>query len=141
MQDLFCGAPLLSRSYAFSFVRALGPASVIYDRIFGRSEPFCSDGEEFSPKLSNQASRSKLHSPSIPNMADSLERLIMTTLTPFAHRRNPDASFDSICTKCFQTISSEESEGKLIAHEERHTCDPVYEVSRVNARSSVNGLG
>jgi hypothetical protein len=49
MQDLFCGAPLLSRSYAFSFVRALGPASVIYDRIFGRSEQFCSDGEEFYP--------------------------------------------------------------------------------------------
>jgi hypothetical protein len=73
----------------------------------------------------------------------------MTTLIPFAHRRNPDESFDSICTTCFQTIATENGEGKLIAHEERHTCDPIYEVTRVNfdsrrstsARPSVNGLG
>ena len=31
MQDLFCGVPLLTRSYAFSSVCALGPASVIYE--------------------------------------------------------------------------------------------------------------
>jgi len=45
----------------------------------------------------------------------------MTTL--FAHRLNRDASFDSICTTCFKTIASEDSEGKLIAHEKRHSCD------------------
>ena len=73
----------------------------------------------------------------------------MITVVPFAHRRNPDASFDSICTKCFQTIASEDSEGKLFAHEEGHTCDPIYEITRVNfdswrstsTRPSVNGLG
>ena len=51
----------------------------------------------------------------------------MNTLIPFAHRRNPDASIDSICTTCFQTIASEYSVGKLIAHEERHSCDPYWQ--------------
>jgi len=50
--------------------------------------------------------------------------------TPFAHRTNPDASIDSICTTCFQTIASEDNEGKLIAHEERHSCDPYWVFSR-----------
>jgi len=54
----------------------------------------------------------------------------MTTLIPFAHRRNPDASIDSICTSCFQTVASEDSEDKLIAHEERHSCDPYWALSR-----------
>ena len=53
----------------------------------------------------------------------------MNILTPFAHRRNPDASIDSICTTCFQTIASEESEGSLIAHEKRHSCDPYWRFS------------
>ncbi len=68
----------------------------------------------------------KYNSPSIPKTADCKEHSIMTTLSPFAHRRNPDASIDSICTRCFQTIASEDSEGKLIAHEERHSCDPYW---------------
>jgi hypothetical protein len=54
----------------------------------------------------------------------------MSSPIPFAHRRNPDGSLDSICTTCFQTIASEDSEGKLIAHEERHTCDPFWQFSR-----------
>jgi hypothetical protein len=52
------------------------------------------------------------------------------TLTPFAHRRNQDASIDSICTKCFQTIASENSELELTDHEEHHLCDPYWQVSR-----------
>jgi hypothetical protein len=50
----------------------------------------------------------------------------MTTLSPFARRKNSDGSIDSICTTCFQTIASEDSEGKLIAHEEHHSCDPYW---------------
>jgi hypothetical protein len=73
----------------------------------------------------------------------------MTTLASFAHRRNPDESFDSICTKCFQTVACEDSEGKLIAREEHHSCDPIYEVTRANfdswrstsAEPSVKELG
>jgi hypothetical protein len=54
----------------------------------------------------------------------------MTTLHAFAHRKNPDASIDSICTKCFQTIASEDSDDKLVALEERHRCDPNWWFSR-----------
>jgi hypothetical protein len=55
----------------------------------------------------------------------------MDTLIPFAHRTNPDASIDSICTTCFQTIASEDNEVKLIDHEERHSCDPYWVFSRI----------
>ena len=54
----------------------------------------------------------------------------MKPFGPFAHRSNPDKSIDSICTACFQTIASEDLEGKLLAHEESHVCDPYWQVSR-----------
>lgn len=54
----------------------------------------------------------------------------MTTILPFAHRRNPDASVDSICTACFQTIATEKREDNLIAYEESHSCDPYWELTR-----------
>ena len=51
----------------------------------------------------------------------------MTRPLAFAHRQNRDASIDSICTKCFRTITSANSEGELIADEERHLCDPYWQ--------------
>jgi hypothetical protein len=48
----------------------------------------------------------------------------MITLIPFARRRNQDSTVDSICTKCYQTIASEEDEVKLVSAEQRHTCNP-----------------
>ncbi len=54
----------------------------------------------------------------------------MTSPKPFAHRRNPDATIDSICTKCYQTIASENNETKLIAREEGHSCDPHWQYRR-----------
>jgi hypothetical protein len=73
----------------------------------------------------------------------------MHTLNPFAYRTNPDGSIDSICLTCFQTIASEDSEDKLIAHEERHSCDPYWVFSRsrfdsresATRRASARGLG
>jgi hypothetical protein len=59
----------------------------------------------------------------------------MVGLIAFAHRQNSDASIDSICTTCFQTIASEDSEGQLIAHEERHSCDPYWQFSRTQVDS------
>jgi hypothetical protein len=62
----------------------------------------------------------------------------MTIVLPFTHRKNPDGSVDSICTRCFRTIASDHSEGKLIAHEERHLCDPnwVYSQTPSDSRQS-----
>jgi len=54
----------------------------------------------------------------------------MNPFGPFAHRWNRDKSIDSICTACFQTIASEYLENKLIAHEERHVCNPHWQFSR-----------
>ena len=63
----------------------------------------------------------------------------MKTVIPFAHRTNPDGSIDSICTTCFQTIACEDIAGGLIAHEERHSCDPYWQFSRTpfDSRESV----
>jgi hypothetical protein len=53
----------------------------------------------------------------------------MTTFPTFARRRNNNSSIDSICTKCFLTIASAGSGEELVAHEEKHVCDPFGEFS------------
>lgn len=42
----------------------------------------------------------------------------------FAHRKNPDRTVDSICTRCFKTIANVENEADLPRIEQRHFCDP-----------------
>lgn len=41
----------------------------------------------------------------------------------YAHRKNQDGTFDSICLYCFRTIASAENESDLDASEKRHSCD------------------
>ena len=48
----------------------------------------------------------------------------MTTFISFARRRNQDSTVDSICTRCYQTIATGNSEASLETAEEGHTCDP-----------------
>jgi len=51
-------------------------------------------------------------------------------MTPaFVRRQNKNSLIDSICTKCFLTIASAGSEEELVAHEEKHVCDPYGEFS------------
>ena len=59
----------------------------------------------------------------------------MTNVNSFAHRRNSDTSFDSICLTCFQTIASADSVDKLIVYEEYHSCDPNSEIMLAQLRS------
>jgi len=49
----------------------------------------------------------------------------MSAFEGFSHRRKPDGSFDSICRKCFRTVSSAPSERELRTPEREHSCDPV----------------
>jgi hypothetical protein len=42
----------------------------------------------------------------------------------FAHRRNGDASFDSICLACFLTVGSALVDVELQALESDHQCKP-----------------
>jgi hypothetical protein len=42
----------------------------------------------------------------------------------FAHRRNADASFDSICLTCFLTVGSAMVDGALQDSESAHRCKP-----------------
>jgi hypothetical protein len=43
----------------------------------------------------------------------------------FHHRHNPDGSFDSICPRCYRTVSSGLAEANLARDESRHTCSPA----------------
>jgi hypothetical protein len=64
----------------------------------------------------------------------------MTTFISFARRRNPDSTIDSICTRCYQTIASGDSEASLATAEEGHSCDPNCEyngyIQKANTRCS-----
>ncbi|MEZ2347987.1 hypothetical protein [Terriglobus sp. RCC_193] len=40
----------------------------------------------------------------------------------YSHRKNPDATFDSICHRCFSTVATESSEAALAKHEQQHEC-------------------
>jgi hypothetical protein len=41
----------------------------------------------------------------------------------FHHRKNNPSSFDSICPRCFRTISTRRTEEELRQDEEAHLCD------------------
>jgi hypothetical protein len=42
----------------------------------------------------------------------------------FAHRRNHDCTFDSICPRCFRTIAESAREPELQNAEDSHVCNP-----------------
>jgi hypothetical protein len=43
--------------------------------------------------------------------------------TNFAHRRNSDGSYDSICTECYATAARAGTEESLLWSESAHVCD------------------
>ncbi len=47
----------------------------------------------------------------------------MHRLTTFAHRRNRDGTYDSICTQCYATVASASNEEALSSPESAHACD------------------
>jgi hypothetical protein len=69
----------------------------------------------------------------------------MTYIYSFTRRWNRDSSIDSICTKCFRTIASANSEDELARRENKHVCHPNGEFIRADAashqRTSLSGLG
>ena len=60
----------------------------------------------------------------------------MTYIIPFTRRWNRDSSIDSICTKCFRTIASSNSEDELADRENKHVCHPNGECIRADAAFS-----
>ena len=48
----------------------------------------------------------------------------------FAHRHNPDGSFDSICSGCFATLATTAEESNLREAEESHDC-PGFSLNRL----------
>ena len=44
----------------------------------------------------------------------------------FPHRRNPDGSFDSICPRCYSTVSTRQNEMELAEDEMSHDCVAKY---------------
>lgn len=48
--------------------------------------------------------------------------MVKQFLIPFAHRHNHDYTWDSICSKCFLVVATEEKEEELLKHELNHDC-------------------
>jgi hypothetical protein len=44
-------------------------------------------------------------------------------VTQFFHRKNPDATFDSVCGFCYSTVANTENEDDLRAKETVHRCE------------------
>ena len=55
----------------------------------------------------------------------------------FAHRRNADASFDTICLTCFLTVGSALVDAALQDLESDHHCEPM----RLDGYRNPPGLG
>jgi hypothetical protein len=62
----------------------------------------------------------------------------MTSFISFAHRRNRDSTVDSICTRCYQTIASGQSDSTLKSVEANHLCDSDAESDRQAEVSRLN---
>jgi len=44
--------------------------------------------------------------------------------TDYAHRENPDGTFDSICLHCYLTVMQANTEQALAVAEAQHSCPP-----------------
>jgi hypothetical protein len=51
----------------------------------------------------------------------------------FPHRLNRNGSYDSICTTCLATVSTQLREADLVAAEEEHVCDSLSMAARQGA--------
>jgi hypothetical protein len=61
---------------------------------------------------------------SLMNSTEAKKRHTMSPLSrpDFPHRRKPNGTFDSICTQCFLTIATADTEAELKAAERAHHC-------------------
>lgn len=67
----------------------------------------------------------------------------MDESTNFAHRRNSDSSYDSICLRCYATAGWAKKEESLSSPESTHVCDPsaLYLVNQGSIPESIPTLG
>lgn len=59
-------------------------------------------------------------------------------LATFPHRRNRDGTFDSICPRCFVTVSSKYTEVELQEAESSHNCQG-FELAQMWRRTDQQG--
>jgi len=57
----------------------------------------------------------------------------------YSHRRNTDETYDSICMRCFATISTQKTKALLARAEEEHLCHPLQRAASDN-QSKFTGL-
>ena len=64
--------------------------------------------------------------------------MVKELLAPFAHRHNQDDTWDSICSKCFLVVATEENEEELREHEteSRLRCPENGEAHGRNVRTN-----
>ena len=50
--------------------------------------------------------------------------------TLYAHRRNEDGSYDTICRTCFAALARSKPQSELAAYEKAHDCDSSFLAER-----------
>lgn len=48
--------------------------------------------------------------------------MLLSSRKDFPHRRKPNGTFDSICTRCFLTVANADTEAELRVPERAHDC-------------------
>jgi hypothetical protein len=59
--------------------------------------------------------------PKGPTLTDQL-----SPVTTFYHRKNDDKTFDSICMRCYRTVTSGAEESQLAEFERDHICEDRF---------------
>ena len=49
----------------------------------------------------------------------------MTSFISFARKRKENFTFDSVCTRCYEVVASDQTEPVLAEAEQSHACEPV----------------
>ena len=53
---------------------------------------------------------------------ESPQKVYAASMAPFAHRKNLDGTWDSVCFGCYKTVATRFDETRLNLPEEKHVC-------------------
>jgi hypothetical protein len=52
----------------------------------------------------------------------------MTSFISFARKRKQDSTFDSVCTRCYETVATGKNEANVAEAEQAHFCEPAERI-------------
>ena len=65
----------------------------------------------------------------------------MTDHASFARRRNPNATIDSICRRCYATVATAQTDAELDIADQSHICDLYWMYTKGERPDPLQGSG